>query len=34
VRKFLETEAGKKLGLVVFCNFEKKDEDAYRDLAS
>lgn len=34
VRKFLETEQGKKLDLVVFCNFEKKDEVAYTDLIS
>ena len=32
VRKFLETEEGQKLDLVVFCNFEKKDRDAYIDL--
>ncbi|KAF8544837.1 LRP16 family protein [Trichophaea hybrida] len=32
VRKFLETDDGKKLDLVVFCNFEKKDEDAYHEL--
>jgi hypothetical protein len=28
----LETDDGKKLDLVVFCNFEKKDEDAYHEL--
>lgn len=34
VRKFLETEKGKQIELVIFCNFEKKDEDAYLDLVS
>lgn len=34
VRKFLETEEGGKMELVVFCNFEKKDEVAYTDLIS
>lgn len=32
VRKFLETEEGKKMESVIFCNFEKKDQDAYLDL--
>lgn len=34
VRRFLETENGKKIEFVIFCNFEKKDEDAYHDLIS
>ncbi|KAI5851014.1 hypothetical protein BZA05DRAFT_430365 [Tricharina praecox] len=34
VRKFMETDDGAKLDLVVFCNFEKKDENAYNELAS
>ncbi|KAA8895382.1 hypothetical protein FN846DRAFT_785194 [Sphaerosporella brunnea] len=33
VREFLESEDGKKLDLVVFCNFEQKDENAYHQLA-
>lgn len=32
VRDFLETEKGKKMESVIFCNFEKKDQDAYLDL--
>jgi O-acetyl-ADP-ribose deacetylase (regulator of RNase III) len=32
VREFLETEDGKRLNLVVFCNFEGKDEMAYLEL--
>lgn len=32
VREFLDTEDGKKLELVVFCNFEMKDEDAYNEV--
>ena len=32
VRKFLDSDDGKKLDLVVFCNFEKKDEDAYHRI--
>ncbi|KAI5839314.1 hypothetical protein DFP73DRAFT_562267 [Morchella snyderi] len=34
VRSFLESEEGQKLELVIFCNFEKKDEDAYSELIS
>jgi len=34
VRRFMETEDGAKLELVVFCNFEKKDEAAYSELTS
>jgi O-acetyl-ADP-ribose deacetylase (regulator of RNase III) len=34
VRSFLESEDGQKLELVIFCNFEKKDEDAYSELIS
>lgn len=34
VRRFLESEDGHKLELVIFCNFEKKDEDAYSELIS
>ena len=32
VREFLETEDGKRLNSVVFCNFEAKDEMAYLEL--
>jgi O-acetyl-ADP-ribose deacetylase (regulator of RNase III) len=32
VRRFLETKAGEKLKLVIFCNFEVKDEVAYLEL--
>lgn len=34
VRTFLETDKGKKMEFVIFCNFEKKDQDAYLDLIS
>jgi O-acetyl-ADP-ribose deacetylase (regulator of RNase III) len=34
VRRFMETDDGAKLELVVFCNFEKKDEAAYSELTS
>jgi hypothetical protein len=29
VREYLESDQGKKLDLVVFCNFELKDVNAY-----
>jgi len=34
VRRFMETDDGAKLDLVVFCNFEEEDETAYSELAS
>ena len=33
VREFLETDDGRKLDFVVFCNFEMKDVDAYHRMA-
>ncbi|TGZ85745.1 macro domain-containing protein [Ascodesmis nigricans] len=32
VREFLDTDAGKKLSLVVFVNFEMKDVNAYNEI--
>lgn len=34
VRTFLESEDGIDIKLVIFCNYERKDQDAYLDLIS
>lgn len=31
MRKFLDSGDGDSLDLIIFCNFEAKDEDAYHD---